>query len=108
MRSIKIIRAAHDTDEARARLMRRFKLSQPQTDAILDMALKRLAALERRKIEDEYKEKLALIKSLETLLAAPKKMRDADRGRAAGQCARNMPTSAAPRLRMPARLKPRP
>jgi len=73
---IKIIRAAHDTDEARARLMRRFKLSQMQTDAILDMPLKRLAALERRKIEDEYKEKVALIKSLETLLAAPKKMRE--------------------------------
>jgi DNA gyrase subunit A len=73
---IKIIRAAHDTDEARAKLMRRFKLSQPQTDAILDMPLKRLAALERRKIEDEYKEKIALIKSLETLLASPKKLRE--------------------------------
>src|SRR5712692_7634921 len=73
---IKIIRAAHDTDEARAKLMRRFKLSQLQTDAILDMPLKRLAALERRKIEDEYKEKIALIKSLEALLASPKKMRE--------------------------------
>src|SRR5712692_8771523 len=73
---IKIIRAARDTDEARAKLMRRFKLSQLQTDAILDMPLKRLAALERRKIEDEYKEKIALIKSLEALLAAPKKMRE--------------------------------
>jgi DNA gyrase subunit A len=73
---IKIIRAARDTDEARARLMRRFKLSQPQTDAILDMPLKRLAALERRKIEDEYKEKVALIKQLEALLASPKKLRD--------------------------------
>jgi len=73
---IKIIRAAHDTDEARARLMRRFKLSQPQTDAILDMPLKRLAALERRKIEDEYKEKVALIKQLEALLASPKKLRE--------------------------------
>jgi DNA gyrase subunit A len=73
---IKIIRAARDTDEARAKLMRRFKLSQLQTDAILDMPLKRLAALERRKIEDEYKEKIALIKSLEALLASPKKMRE--------------------------------
>lgn len=73
---IKIIRAARDSDEARARLMRRFKLSQLQTDAILDMPLKRLAALERRKIEDEYKEKVALIKSLEALLASPKKIRE--------------------------------
>ena len=73
---IKIIRAARDTDEARARLMRRFKFSQVQTDAILDMPLKRLAALERRKIEDEHKEKVALIKRLETLLASPKKMRE--------------------------------
>ena len=73
---IKIIRAARDTDEARAKLMRRFKLSQLQTDAILDLPLKRLAALERRKIEEEYKEKVALIKSLEALLASPKRMRD--------------------------------
>ncbi len=73
---IKIIRAARDTDEAREKLTRRFKLSQPQTDAILDMPLKRLAALERRKIEDEYKEKAALIKSLEALLASPKRMRE--------------------------------
>ena len=73
---IKIIRAARDTDEARDKLMRRFKLSQPQTDAILDMPLKRLAALERRKIEEEYKEKAALIKSLEALLASPKRMRE--------------------------------
>jgi DNA gyrase subunit A len=74
---IKLIRGARDTDEARAKLMRRFKLSDAQTTAILDMPLKRLAALERRKIEDEYKEKKALIKHLEGLLASPKRMRDA-------------------------------
>jgi DNA gyrase subunit A len=73
---IRIIRASRDTDEARAKLTRRFKLSEPQTTAILDMPLKRLAALERRKIEDEYKEKVTLIKHLESLLASPKKMRE--------------------------------
>jgi DNA gyrase subunit A len=73
---IKIIRAARDTEEAAARLIKRFKLSPLQTEAILDMPLKRLAALERRKIEDEHKEKLALIKHLESLLGSPKKMRE--------------------------------
>ncbi len=50
------------TDTARQRLMKRFKLSERQAVAILDMQLRRLAALERQKIEDEHKEikKLAL------------------------------------------------
>ena len=73
---IKIIRAARDTDEARAKLIKRFKFSDAQTTAILDMPLRRLAALERKKIEDEYKEKQAIIKHLEGLLASPKKLRD--------------------------------
>jgi len=73
---VKIIRAARDTDEARAKLIQRFKFSDEQTTAILDMPLKRLAALERRKIEDEHKEKLTQIKHLEGLLASPKKMRE--------------------------------
>jgi len=73
---IKIIRAARDTDEARVKLSKRFKLSDAQTTAILDMPLKRLAALERKKIEDEHKEKVALIKHLEGLLGSPKKMRE--------------------------------
>jgi DNA gyrase subunit A len=73
---IRIIRNSKDTDEARTRLMKRFKLSELQTNAILDMPLKRLAQLERQKIEDEYKEKKALIKYLESLLASPKKMRE--------------------------------
>ncbi len=73
---IKIIRAAKDSDEARTKLMKRFKLSDAQTTAILDMPLKRLAALERKKIEDEHKEKVALIKQLEGLLNSPKKMRE--------------------------------
>jgi DNA gyrase subunit A len=73
---IRLIRGAKDTDEARAKLMKRFKLSELQATAILDMPLRRLAALERKKMEDEYKEKLALIKYLEGLLASPKKMRE--------------------------------
>ncbi|MGH2520967.1 MAG: DNA gyrase subunit A [Anaerolineales bacterium] len=73
---IKIIRGSRETDEARAKLIKRFKLSELQANAILDMPLKRLAALERKKIEDEYKEKQQLIKYLEGLLASPKKMRE--------------------------------
>ena len=73
---IRLIRAAKDADEARARLQKRFKLSEVQATAILDMPLRRLAALEREKIELEYKEKLAQIKGLERLLASPKLMRE--------------------------------
>ncbi|GAB4504457.1 MAG: DNA gyrase subunit A [Anaerolineales bacterium] len=74
---IKLIRAAPDVEIARARLMKRFKLTQVQADAILEMQLRRLAALERKKIETEYKEMVALIKSLEALLKSPRKMREA-------------------------------
>ncbi len=52
-----------------------FKLSQVQAQAILDMPLKRLAALERKKIEQEYKEISDLVKELQLLLRSPKKMR---------------------------------
>jgi DNA gyrase subunit A len=74
---INTIRRSPDSDTARGRLMKRFKLSQVQATAILDMPLRRLAALERQKIEDEYKEKQRLIKELTELLASPKKMRAA-------------------------------
>ncbi len=73
---IRIIRGSRDGDDARAKLMKRFKFSDAQTTAILDMPLRRLAALERRKIEDEHKEKVALIKGLEALLGSPKRMRE--------------------------------
>jgi DNA gyrase subunit A len=73
---IRIIRNSHQTEEARSRLMKRFKLTRIQTDAILEMPLRKIAKLEQKKIDDEYKEKKALIKSLEELLASPKKMRD--------------------------------
>jgi DNA gyrase subunit A len=72
---IALIRKSPDAETARDRLMKRFKLSQIQAQAILDMPLRRLAALERKKIEEEYKELQALIKGLEELLHAPKKMR---------------------------------
>ena len=72
---ISMIRQAPDAETARTRLMRRFKLSDIQAQAILDMQLRRLASLERKKIELEYKEVIALIKELESLLRSPKKMR---------------------------------
>ncbi len=72
---IDMIRKAPDVDTARTRLMKRFRLSELQAQAILEMQLRRLAALERKKIEDEYKEMLALIKELESLLRSSKKMR---------------------------------
>jgi DNA gyrase subunit A len=72
---IALIKAAPDAEHARDQMMRRFKLSEVQAQAILDMQLRRLAALERKKIEQEYKELLAQIKDLEALLKSPKKMR---------------------------------
>jgi DNA gyrase subunit A len=72
---ISIIRAASDVDAARGRLMKRFKLTELQATAILDLQLRRLAALERKKIETEYREVTAVIKDLESLLKSPKRMR---------------------------------
>ncbi len=71
---IRIIRRSADADAAREALMKRFKLSEIQANAILDMPLRRLARLEREKLEAEYKEKKAIIKHLEDLLAHPKKI----------------------------------
>lgn len=73
---IQIIRKSPDTETAHERLKKQFKLSDEQTQAILDMPLKRLAALERKKIEQEYKDLQKLIKELELLLRSPQKMRD--------------------------------
>src|SRR5215207_4787268 len=72
---INIIRSASDVDSARGRLMKRFRLTELQASAILDLQLRRLAALERRKIETEYREVTGLIKDLESLLKTPKRMR---------------------------------
>ena len=73
---IELIKKSPDVETARERLIKRFKLSELQASAILDMQLRRLAGLERKKIETEYKEITALIKSLETLLQSPKMMRE--------------------------------
>jgi DNA gyrase subunit A len=72
---INTIRRSRTTDTARTNLRRRFSLSEPQAQAILDMPLKRLAALERRRIQDEYKEKQRLIGHLTSLLRSPTKVR---------------------------------
>jgi DNA gyrase subunit A len=71
---IQTIRESPDADVAKERLMKRFKLSDLQAQAILDMQLRRLAALERQKIEDEYKQVKGQIAHLEDLLANPKKI----------------------------------
>ena len=71
---IKLIKKSKDTDEAKANLMKTFKFSDLQAVAILEMRLQKLAGLERQKIEDELKEKLALIKDLKAILADPKKV----------------------------------
>ncbi len=72
---IDLIRKAPDVPTARTRLRRRFKLSEVQAQAILEMQLRRLAALERKKIEQEYKEVQKQIKELEELLRSQLKMR---------------------------------
>ena len=71
---IATIRAAADVDTARANLIKKFKLTEIQANAILEMQLRRLAALERKKIEDEYKAIIQLISELEDLLANPRKI----------------------------------
>ena len=73
---IETIRKSPDSDTAKARLMERFKLSERQATAILDMQLRRLAALERQKIEDEYKQIQATIAELLNILGTPKRVLD--------------------------------
>jgi DNA gyrase subunit A len=72
---IDTIRRSHTAETAQANLMKRFRLTEVQAQAILDMPLKRLAGLERRKIADEYQEKLREIEYLEGLLRSPAKIR---------------------------------
>ena len=71
---IKLIRASKDVPTAHAALMKKFKFSEIQAQAILDMRLQKLAGLERKKVEDELKEVQALIKELESILKSKKKM----------------------------------
>ncbi len=71
---IKTIRASKTAEVAREKLMTKFKLSDLQATAILDMQLRKLAALERLKIENEYKTLQKIIKNLISILTKPKKM----------------------------------
>ncbi len=71
---IRTIQKSKDKDEAKVNLITKFKLTDLQATAILEMRLQQLANLERLKIEQEHKEKLALIKELEGLLSSPKKI----------------------------------
>jgi DNA gyrase subunit A len=71
---IKTIRQSDDAESARTQLTEKFNLSPVQAQAILDMQLRRLAALERQKIEDEYQEIIKTIAYLEDLLASPHKI----------------------------------
>lgn len=68
---IRIIRASETDAEAQAELMSKFKLSERQSQAILDMRLRRLTGLERDKIQSEYDDLLALIADLADILAKP-------------------------------------
>ena len=72
---IQTIRKSRNSETARKNLISSFKVTETQAGAILDMPLRRLASLEIRRIRDEYKEKIKLIKSLEDLLASPRKQR---------------------------------
>jgi DNA gyrase subunit A len=71
---IQTIRESADVDLARTNLMSRFDLSELQAQAILDLRLARLAALERKKIEDEYLSVIQLIAELEDILANPQRV----------------------------------
>ena len=71
---IKTIRGSRNVETARNNLMKGFKLTEVQAQAILEMQLRRLAALERRKIDEEYLEMIKKIAYLEDLLANPKKI----------------------------------
>ncbi|MEW6179482.1 MAG: DNA gyrase subunit A [Chloroflexota bacterium] len=73
---IQTIRQSPDAETARERLITRFKLTEVQAQAILDMQLRRLAALERQKIEEEHRTLLERIAFLEDLLASPNKILD--------------------------------
>lgn len=69
---IALIRSSKDAETAKSGLIERFRLTEIQAQAILDMQLRRLSALERQKIEDEKREISVKIASLEELLASPK------------------------------------
>ncbi len=69
---IRLIKKSKDVPSAQEGLMKRFKLSEIQAKAILDMRLQKLTGLERKKVEDEYKETIKLIERLKAILASKK------------------------------------
>jgi DNA gyrase subunit A len=71
---IKLIKKSKDVDDARAQLMKTFKFSEIQANAILEMRLQKLAGLERKKVEDELKAVQALIEDLKDILAKSKRI----------------------------------
>lgn len=71
---IATIKKSKDKDEARVNLIKKFKLSELQSVAILEMRLQQLANLERLRVEQEYEEKMKLIEELESILKSAKKM----------------------------------
>jgi DNA gyrase subunit A len=73
---VALIKKSKDVPTAQERLMKRFKLSEIQTKAILDMRLQRLTGLEKKKIEDEYKEVIKTIERLKRLLASDRLRRE--------------------------------
>ncbi len=73
---IDLIRKSRSAQTAKNNLMREFSLTEIQAQAILDMPLRRLAGMERKKIEEEYKQTQKEIKELTGLLKSPKKMRE--------------------------------
>lgn len=70
---IETIKKSRDVETAKNNLMKKFKLSEIQAKAILDMRLQRLTGLERKKIEDEYKEVIKLIEKLQGILESESK-----------------------------------
>ncbi|MEL7636329.1 MAG: DNA gyrase subunit A [Anaerolineaceae bacterium] len=72
---IRIIKKSQSVDDARKSLMTKYGLDEIQANAILEMPLRRLASLERQKIEDEFKEVSKTIEDLKALLKSPKRMR---------------------------------
>lgn len=70
---IETIKKSKDVETAKVNLMKKFKLTEVQAKAILDMRLQRLTGLERKKIEDEYKETIKLIERLKGILDSEKK-----------------------------------
>ncbi|MBR5951569.1 MAG: DNA gyrase subunit A, partial [Actinomycetaceae bacterium] len=72
---IETIRNSPTVDEARSALMKMLEIDEDQANAILEMQLRRLAALERQKILDEYNEKLELTKDYKDILARPERQR---------------------------------